>query len=195
MPILEDAKEYVQRATGLHRPGPKRAPEFARPRTPHAVRFNDDGGIPNHPRWPFAICKSAIRFGEGHDPAAAIADLFEASGWGDKWLDGIYDYAHYHSRIHEVPGVAAGRGRIRFGGGKGRIFMLKAGDVAIFLAGSGHQCLSVVGAYPPVGTYDKCTNVEERPRALKTIPKVPIPCKDPVYGRDGPLSKLGKKPK
>ena len=201
MPILEDAKEYVQRATGLRRPGQQRAPEFARPRTPLAVRFNDDGVIPNHPRWPFVIYKGAIRFGEGHDPAAVIEDLFEANGWGDTWRDGIYDYAHYHSRIHEVLGVAAGRGRVRFGGGKGRIFTLKAGDVAILPAGTGHQCLSadedflVVGAYPPVGTYDECTKLEERPRALKTIPKVPIPRKDPVYGRDGPLSELWKMPK
>ncbi|MEY9194651.1 uncharacterized protein YjlB [Bradyrhizobium ottawaense] len=90
---------------------------------------------------------------------------------------------------------------MRFGGNKGRIFTLKAGDVAILPAGTGHQCLSaekdflVVGAYPPLGTYDECTEVEDRPKALKTIPKVPVPRKDPVYGGEGALSKLWKKPK
>ena len=80
MPILEDAKEYVQRATGLCRPGQKHAPEFARPRKPHVVRFKDDGVIPNHPRWPLVIYKGGIGFGEGHDPAAVMEDQ-EALGF------------------------------------------------------------------------------------------------------------------
>jgi uncharacterized protein YjlB len=100
-----------------------------------------------------------------------------------------------------VLGIARGKGRVRFGGGKGRIFTLKAGDVAVLPAGTGHQCLSadhdflVVGAYPPVGTYDECTTVEDRLKALKSIPRVPVPRKDPVYGADGPLLKLWKKAK
>ena len=78
-------------------------------------------------------------------------------------------------------------------GNKGRIFTLKAGDAAILPAGTGHQCMSadddflVVGAYPPTGTYDECTTVEDRPRGLKTIPTVPPPRNDPVYGTGGPL--------
>jgi uncharacterized protein YjlB len=78
---------------------------------------------------------------------------------------------------------------------------LKAGDIAVLPAGTGHQCLSanehflVVGAYPPAGTYDKCTTAEDRLRALKTIPKVPQPRKDPVYGAGGPVPKLWKKAK
>ena len=50
----------------------------------------------------------------------------------------------------------------------------------------------MVGAYPPAGTYNECTTVEDRSRALKMIPKVARPRKDPAYGRDGPLSKLWK---
>ncbi|MET4519551.1 uncharacterized protein YjlB [Bradyrhizobium sp. I1.8.5] len=120
---------------------------------------------------------------------------------GDTWRDGIYDYAHYHSRIHEVLGIARGKGRVRLGGRKGRIIRLKAGDVAILPAGTGHQCLSVeedflvVGGYPPVGTYDECTELEDRPKALRTIPKVPVPRKDPIYGAAGPLLQLWKKPR
>ncbi|MGL9622368.1 cupin domain-containing protein [Bradyrhizobium sp. U531] len=201
MPILEDVKEYVQRATGAGRPGKKHAPDLARSRKPHTVRFKDDGLVPNHPRWPLVIYRSAVDLGKGRDPAAVMEDLLEANGWGDTWRDGIYDYMHYHSRIHEVLGIARGKGRLRFGGVKGRIFTLKAGDVAVLPAGTGHQCLSaeedflVVGAYPPVGTYDECTEVEDRPKALKTIPRVPAPRKDPVYGRQGQLLKLWKKPK
>lgn len=164
MPVIEDLKEYAERATGLRRPGKRIALDLVRSRKPHTVRFKDDGLVPNHPRWPLIIYRGIVDLGERHDPAAVIEDLFEANG-----------------------------------GNKGRIFTLKASDVAILPAGIGHQCLSadddflVVGAYPPVGTYDECTTVEDRPRALKSIPKVPVPRKDPVYGADGPLAKLWKK--
>jgi uncharacterized protein YjlB len=73
---------------------------------------------------------------------------------------------------------------------------LKAGDVAVLPAGTGHQCLGanddflVIGAYPLYGTYDECTNSEEHKAALKTIPKVGRPRKDPVYGPDGSVLKL-----
>ena len=75
---------------------------------------------------------------------------------------------------------------------------LKAGDVAILPAGTGHQCLSaskdflVIGAYPSTGTYDECTTSEDHERALKSIPKVGRPRKDPVYGSKGPLLKTWK---
>ncbi len=62
-----------------------------------------------------------------------LEDLFEANGWGDSWRDGRYDYVHHHSRIHEVPGIARGKGRVRFDGDKGRIFKLKAGDAVFYL--------------------------------------------------------------
>jgi uncharacterized protein YjlB len=130
-----------------------------------------------------------------------IEDLFEADGWSDTSRNGIYDYVHDQSRIHEVLGIARGKGRVRLGGSKGRIYALKAGDIAILPAGTGHQCLSsddaflVVGAYPPVGTYDECTDFEDHPRALKTVPRVPLPRKDPVYGSGGPLPKLWKRAK
>ena len=119
MPILEDLKEYAERATGLRRPGKRKAPDLAQARKPHAVRFKDDGLVPNHPRWPLIIYRGAVDLDERHDPAAVIEDLFEANGWGDTWRDGIYDYVHYHSRIHEVLGIARGKGRVRFGGKKG----------------------------------------------------------------------------
>jgi uncharacterized protein YjlB len=133
-----------------------------------------------------------VRLDAAFDPAAVFEALFETNGWGDSWRDGIYDYVHYHSSIHEVLGVARGHGKVQFGGLKGRTVTVKAGDIAILPAGTGHQCLSasedflVIGAYPPTGTYDECTKSEDRNQALKTIPKVGRPRKHPVYG-DGPL--------
>jgi uncharacterized protein YjlB len=115
------------------------------------------------------------------DLATVFEELFESNGWGDSWRDGIYDYVHYHSRIHEVLGIARGEGKVQFGGYRGRRLRLKADDVAVLPAGTGHQCLSaskdflVIGAYPPSGKYDECTSSEDRERTVVGIPKVGRP--------------------
>jgi hypothetical protein len=74
------------------------------------------------------------------------------------------------------------------------------GDAAILAAGTGHERLDegddflVVGAYPAFGKYNLCrASKEEHDRAVKTVPKVPIPRKDPVYGLGGPLVHLWHK--
>lgn len=193
MPALETLKKIGEMATGLARPGQDKLDKLVLLRKAQLFRFKDDGIIPNHPHWPLIIYRNVVRRDDDFDPAAVFEELFESNGWGDSWRDGIYDYVHYHSRIHEVLGIARGQGEVQFGGLKGRTIQMKAGDVAILPAGTGHQCLSatddflVVGAYPPKGTYDECTSSEDRKRAIKSIPKVGRPRKDPVYGGDGPL--------
>jgi uncharacterized protein YjlB len=160
------------------------------------MRLKDDGTIPNNP-LPFVLYSRAVELAGSDDPAAVLEQLFATNGWGDSWRNGIYDYVHYHSRIHEVLGIARGNARVRFGGDAGRLVEVRAGDVAVLPAGTGHQCLGasddflVVGAYPPSGTYDECRGAsDEHARALKTIPKVRLPRKDPVLGADGPLLRL-----
>jgi uncharacterized protein YjlB len=158
MIVLENIKRIAEKATGWRRPNDVEA--FTRERKPQTFRFTDDGVIPNHPRWPLVIYKSAVRLPQSLDPAAVFEELFGSHGWGSSWRDGIYDYVHYHSRIHEVLGIARGIGRVQFGGPRGRPLALKAGDVAILPAGTGHQRLEasgdflVVGAYPPARIYD-----------------------------------------
>ena len=47
------------------------------------------------------------------------------------------------------------------------------------------------GIFPPDGHYDLCRGTQaEHARALGTIPRVPLPETDPLYGADGPLTKL-----
>ena len=191
MSLLEGVKHIAEKVTGWGRPEDPQA--LLRDRQPRKYRFKDDGLIPNHPRWLFVIYKTAVRLPESLDPAAVFEELFGSNGWGDIWRDGIYDYVHYHSRTQEVLGIARGTGKVQFGGPKGRTLTLKAGDVAVLPAGTGHQRLKasndflVVGAYPPTGTYDECTSFEDRKKALTSIPKTARPRKDPVYGKDGPL--------
>ena len=196
MTAVETLKKITEKATGWARPGQDALAKLIRTRKSHTYRFKDDGIIPNHPRWPLVIYRGPVRLAEAFDPAALFEELFESNGWGDTWRNGIYDYVHYHSRIHEVLGIARGHGKVQFGGLNGRTISMKGGDVAILPAGTGHQCLGasddflVIGAYPPNGTYDECTKSEHRKAALRTIPKVGRPRKDPVFGSDGPLLKL-----
>src|SRR5438270_2058480 len=85
MPTLEDLKGYAERATGLRRPGKRKAMDLARVQKPRRVRFKDDSFVPNHPRWPLIIYRGAVDLDERHDPAAVIEDLFEVNRWGDTW--------------------------------------------------------------------------------------------------------------
>ena len=149
MPMLEDAKKIAENVTGWARPSrsSSQCPRSANGRR-STFHFKDDGIIPNHPKWPLVIYRGAVRLPKNLDPAAVFEELFESNGWGDSWRNGIYDYVHYHSRIHEVLGIARGEGKVQFGGHLGRTLKVKAGDVAILPAGTGHQCLSASKEFP-----------------------------------------------
>jgi uncharacterized protein YjlB len=164
---------------------------------PLTFSFQDDGLIPNN-RLPFLVYKDAIDVANDH-PEKTIEGLFGANGWGDMWRNGVYDYLHYHSTVHEALGVARGHARVRFGGDRGREIEISAGDVAILPAGTGHQCLSasrdfsVVGAYPPGAEMEvTLPTAQNHRKALDTIPKVKLPKTDPVLGENGPLVRLWK---
>jgi uncharacterized protein YjlB len=75
------------------------------------------------------------------DPGTLIDALFETHGWTRSWRDTVYDFVHYHSQIHEVMGVARGSAKIECGGLKGRVLSLKAGDVLVLPAGTGHRVI------------------------------------------------------
>jgi len=164
---------------------------------PATFVFADDGVIPNNP-LPFLVYRGAFDVKQTTDPAAAIEHTFAENGWGHGiWRNGIYPFVHYHAQIHEVLGIARGHARVRFGGDRGEVLEVEAGDVAVLPAGTGHQRLSVspdllvIGAYPPDGHYDLCRgSAAEHDRALNTIPRVPVPETDPLFGATGPLTKL-----
>jgi uncharacterized protein YjlB len=166
-------------------------------RDPEALMFADDGSVPNNGRLPFLIYRRTIDLIGSSHPEQVIERVFRSSGWGDMWRNGIYGYVHYHSRIHEVMGIARGRAKVRFGGNKGKEVELLQGDVCVLPAGTGHQSLwassdlLVVGAYPKTGKYDICRGSKaEHAAALEAIPQVPLPESDPVFGKQGPLLRL-----
>ena len=196
--ILKDQVENLLTKATERQPSPMGLQRAVVARKPATKMFADDGIVPNNPRWPLVIYRKAINLPGRGDPAAVIDALFGHNGWGKSWRGSIYDFVHYHSQTHEVLGVARGEACVEFGGVKGRIMTLKAGDVAILPAGTGHRLIEasknfvVVGAYPSQGSYDECTDTRDRPKAVKSIAKVVKPDTDPVYGKKGTLLSVWK---
>jgi len=195
--LLEDFKRAAERITGISRPSVYAAQTLVRDRKAHAHAFGDDGLTPNHPHWPLIHYRGVVKLDAAFDPAAIFEVLFDRHGWRDGWRDGIYGFLHYHSRTHEVLGIARGNAKVRFGGARGRTIALKAGDVIVQPAGTGHQRIAasqdllVVGAYPAGSSYDELRATKgDHDRALDAIARARPPRTDPVYGRDGPLKQL-----
>jgi uncharacterized protein YjlB len=187
---IEPIKRILENATGLGVPSEAEALNFVRDVMPVRMTFRDDGYIPNS-KLPLLHYRKVVRFDREHDPAATIEQIFKANGWGKAWRNGIYDFVHYHSMVHEVLGAARGTARLRLGGNKGKTVKMSAGDVVVIPAGVGHECLSasrdflVVGAYPPEGRYDECRgSFQERTKALAALKRVKVPRRDPVFGAE-----------
>ncbi|MDP1837595.1 MAG: cupin domain-containing protein [Reyranella sp.] len=167
---------------------------------PQAYHFADDGETPNNPALPLLVYRGAVARAAA-DPAAAFEEAFARHGWRRSWRNGIHDFLHFHTRTHEVLGIARGRARVEFGGGKGRELDVAAGDVVVLPAGTGHRCLSasadllVVGAYPDNSGFDqKRPGQIDHASAVAAIAAVAVPREDPVYGSDGPLKKMWSQP-
>jgi uncharacterized protein YjlB len=192
---MEEAKWVLEEATGIGRPAPRDI--RLRMRKANAFAFADDGATPNNPRFPLIHYRSPVALGPAFDPAAIFEALFARNGWRDSWRDGIFDWLHFHSKTHEVLGIARGSARVQFGGAHGRTIAVKAEDVIVLPAGTGHRRLSksndllVVGAYPRGGDYDQPKPGEiDAEDARRAIAKVRVPVCDPVYGERGPLKRL-----
>ena len=169
----------------------------ARRSAPTTYRFADDGRIPNNPALPLVLYRHGVDLTGSPDPEKLIENAFAANGWGHMWRNGIYPYVHYHSMIHEAMGIARGRAKVRFGGENGEEVVIAPGDVVVLPAGTGHQLLTqsqelvVIGAYPSTGKYDLCRGSKaDHTKALASIPKVPLPASDPLFGPKGPLLAL-----
>src|SRR4030042_756517 len=82
----------------------------------------DDGLIPNNAKLPLVLYSQALALeGLRSEPERAFETLFRLNGWRGAWVDGIYDFHHYHSTAHEVLGIAEGFARVQFGGPEGPV--------------------------------------------------------------------------
>jgi uncharacterized protein YjlB len=162
-----------------------------------ALSFADDGDVPNHPRWPMIVYSQVIAREALQKSEYAFDELFERNGWPAAWRNGIYPFTHYHSKTHEVLGIAKGEATVQFGGKSGKILMARAGDALLLPAGTGHKRISsssdllVIGAYPPGSKYDLMRSGESDKAAIRArIAKVAKPETDPVSGAAGAMIEL-----
>ena len=144
--------------------------------------------IPNHPSFPVLLYRGIEAAAGGTD---ACRTQFSENGWVGSWVDGVFDFHHFHSTSHEVLGVIGGRATLELGGPQGQAFEVSTGDVVVLPAGTGHRLASsdreftVVGAYPEgQEDYDllRGDDPEEVAQARERIAALGAPREDPVGG-------------
>ncbi|MBA2663673.1 MAG: cupin domain-containing protein [Bradymonadaceae bacterium] len=169
-------------------------PALTAPRVRHFL-LTPGPNIPNNPRLPVLYYPNVLP-GE-RDGEQAFRTRLAAHGWSGVWIDGIYDYVHYHASAHEFLGVIRGRALLALGGPGGVEFEVQAGDALVLPAGTGHCNIDssndflVIGAYPRGQQWDLCrVKQDQAPQASKIIAAVALPASDPLFGEDGPLLAL-----
>ena len=147
-----------------------------------ALHLAPSGGVPNHPALPALVYRGVLPA-----DADAIERRFRANGWAPRWRWGMDDFHHVHVTGHEALGVAAGHARVVLGGPGGPELAVRAGDVLVLPAGTGHRRVAqspdflVVGAYPPGqdGTVSRPPASAEDAARVVALPR---PAADPVTG-------------
>ena len=182
----------------------------------HLLR--EAGGSPNNETLPLIVYRAAVDVG-GDEPESVLERTFGENDWGDGFRGDTYPFPHYHSAAHEVVGCARGKARLQFGGPRGPVVDVKAGDAVLIPAGVVHCRLddapgyASVGAYPPGQSPDLCVSSEadaeaarqrddtsdlelkvvgrnELPGTKASIAGTALPATDPIAGPDGPVATL-----
>lgn len=153
--------------------------------------IEEDGEFPNNRLLPLMVYQKALTI-LPQNPEKPVIEIFETNEWVNAWVNGIFEFHHYHSTAHEVLGVINGSARVQFGGPNGIGVLLEAGDVVVIPAGVAHKAIEIfddfkcVGAYPE-GQQPDLLKGGEKADAITTIKNLAMPIADPVYGTDGPL--------
>ncbi len=151
------------------------------------LKFETSAGIPNNPALPVVIHHDVT---EIVDNPSACERLFRSHGWGGTWRNGIFPFHHFHSNAHEALGIVSGGARVTLGGPDGDTLDVRAGDVLVLPAGTGHKRedagsgLLVIGAYPPgQEDYDlRRGDPDELAEVRRNIEAVSLPDTDPAFG-------------
>jgi uncharacterized protein YjlB len=157
--------------------------------------IKENGPFPNNANLPVIIYRHVTETDSAHD----IKKMLKENGWENSWVNGIFDYHHYHSTAHEVLVVVKGECEVQLGGDNMPSYKFETGDAVVIPAGVAHKNLgsssdfSCVGAYPKGQDYNINYGLpNERPKADEEIRQVPLPTTDPIYGTEGPVLKYYK---
>ena len=166
-----------------------------RMQAPETHLFRDDGRFPNS-HYPVLVYRGVLSEPSAARPAA-FERLFTSHAWPAAWRNGLYTQHHYHSTAHEVLGVYEGWVNARFGGERGALVVLRAGDAVVIPAGVAHCNEGQSKDFRAIGAYPRGTDMDmnygeprDRPLADRNISIVPLPAQDPVYGAGGPLIEI-----
>lgn len=153
--------------------------------------------FPNNDQYPLLIYKKVFNF--SHQSPEMVQNFLRKNNWINSWVDGIYDYHHYHSNTHETLVIIEGNCSVQIGGDRGEKYTVLKGDVIIFPAGVSHKNVGAspdfkcIGAYPIDIEYDVYYGKpDEHPEVDVNIKMVKLPQSDPIFGVDGLLFEYWK---
>jgi len=161
-----------------------------------AFSIEENPPFPNHPLPVLYYPNALNELLEKSDSAEAVLAFFSDNGYSNGWVNGIYDYHHFHSNTHEVLGCIAGRSTVQLGGPDKDEYPFSKGDVILLPAGVAHKLtdstddFKIVGAYPngmePDMQRGEASNYDTvQKRAYDTL----VPATDPVNKFKGPVQK------
>lgn len=147
--------------------------------------------VPNHPDLPVLIYTNT---GQAWDSAFFQA-TFAENGWSGIWVNGVFDYHHYHTTAHEVLGVGWGEAKLQIGGPQAPVLSVKQGQCLLLPVGTGHKLIDRSDNFQVVGAYPTNSGVDIQRGAptaemLSRIKNLPVPKSDPLLGPSGGLQEL-----
>jgi uncharacterized protein YjlB len=159
-----------------------------------AIRIEENPPFPNHPLPVIYYPNALTDLLQKSESPESVLDFFSENGYSNGWVNGIYDYHHFHSNTHEVLGCIAGQSTVQLGGPGKDEYAFNKGDVILIPAGVAHKLTSstddfkIVGAYPngqqPDMQRGEAPDYDAvQKRAYDTL----VPATDPVTKFKGPV--------
>ena len=115
------------------------------------VEIHENKPFPNN-SLPVLFYKGAAeKWLNQSNAAEAVLSHFERNGYGNGWVNGIFNYHHFHSTTHEALTCIAGEGSIQLGGPGQNIYTVTKGDVLLLPAGIAHKKIKATKNFQIVG--------------------------------------------